>query len=234
MPTSRRLFLAVTTAAFAALPLRAGSEIEAIDFETIPDGLRLAAAEITLAGDARVQGNLTITGNLTLGAGGTITFDPPRAGSLMVASGDFVPQRTTDSASNWEVGFHHRFAEPGAGLLEGVAPVHLPVGTEVTGLVCWFYDAAADLDMSGNVFLYGIAHPFAAETTHWMALASSAPRDSLIPFEVVGIEDTPLVVEAATAYQLYFGLFTTGPVTDEFDFRFFGCRIDYEISTWSP
>jgi hypothetical protein len=234
MATRRCLLLAALSLGIAALPIHAGTEIQSIDFDTLPDGLRLVGAQITLGGDTIVQGNLQLSGVLALGPGAAITFDPPRQGSLLLGPGDFVPRTLTDSSSNWFAGVHYRFAEPGDSFLQGVAAIKLPVGAEVTALVCWFYDNDADIDLNGTADLYGQASPEFEETLHWLAAAPNAPRQSLQLIEVVGTELAPLVAQPATTYYLIFGLATDDFVTNVFNFRFYGCRIDYEISTWSP
>jgi hypothetical protein len=233
--TLRSFLCLVLLASAAAL---AQTEIESIDFETIPIGTTFGAPQITLQGNTVVQGDLEVSGQLKLGAGATIVFDPPRAGFLVLDVGDFVPSLLTDSASRWWIGLgYHTVPDATSfGLGAGVAPAHLPSGATITGFRCWIYDNDPTVDFTpeSGIVLYGRSanNVFGNGLFHVEGIGGAVQQDALI--EVVDPSPISTTVNPTTAYFVSYSLGFTDSTETPSLMRFYGCRIDYEVSTWAP
>ena len=154
----------------------------------------------------------------------------------MLGPGDFVPQILVSNNQNWAVAAYYYFPAANGFSLGGLAPVHLPQGAAVNSFRCWFYDndPVIDFDSFTNASLNG-RFPNSVDYDNYFnvnGLAAVHQENALI--EVIGSEQFPLVIDPTHSYFVRFGMQLTAPTTSANTFRFYGCRIDYEVSTWAP
>ena len=236
MTTRRRIPLPGIVLLVAA-PLHAAlGDLASIDFETIPGGATLVGAQITLEGPTAVEGALDVSGAITLGAGSTITFDPPRAGTLHLGVGDFdIGFQQEGACFDQENGWHAVYLSCTATYLSGIAPVHLPAGAQLTDFRCWYYDNEATQNfMTARVRLFKLADDSLSPVVVLSTDDLFGEHNAAARIEVVDSTFTPEVIDPDFHYYARFDWETTGAEASLYRFRFYGCRVDYEVTTWTP
>lgn len=240
MPKHLSARCVVTVSLILPMPLLA-QEIESIDFDTIPSGTRIVAPEITLQGDTVVQGGLQLSGNFTLGPGAAIIFAPPRTGSLLLAPADFAP-KSYGIGANLQIDIYGSFEQQGPEVLylNLIAPLHLPAGAELIGSRCWFYDNDPDIDFvagSGGDLCSKAQDSVNYDGCWIYASLPGGPHQADALIEAAGVPAGPIVIQPTKMYWMSVHFQLSAPATtaqNVGNFRFYGCRVDYEVSTWTP
>lgn len=214
-----------------AAPLVAQAEIASISFDFVPPDTALLGSEITLGGPTVVEGPLE------LGAGSSIQFQPERAGSIRLGVGDFGLSLVVGPVClATQSGYLESPQECASNLFAGVAPVHVPIGATLTDFRCWYYDNEPAFDFIGNtgvtLFAIGDADLYPTELLRTDNLVTADALD--VRREVSDSTFTPVEIQSDAHYYVRFFWQTTGVQTAIGSFRFYGCKIDYTISTWRP
>jgi hypothetical protein len=237
LTTSGRNLLRSILPIVVAAPLRALGDIESIDFDTVPAGAILQGAQITLQGPTAVGGALDVSGTITLGSGSTIVFDPPRAGTLHLGAGDFGMAFQQDGPCfDQDNGWHALYIACPSSVNSGVAAVHLPAGAQLTDFRCWYYDNDETHDfMDGTgVTLFKLSDASLSSVVVLRTDDLTGEHEADARIEVVDSTFTPEVIDPEYHYYARFFWETTGPQSAIYRFRFYGCRIEYDVATWTP
>ncbi|MCC7385738.1 MAG: collagen-like protein [Deltaproteobacteria bacterium] len=177
---------------------------------------------------------LDVTGSIR--ASGNIGYNPPRSFSLVVPGSEFEQAHGLDD-DPWWVGQTNMFrylASGGAGLYitDAYAPVHLPEGATVTGLVCRFYDNDAAANVAFTVLFSRISLAGGISTISSISQPATAIQTGTL--QEVSSTFSTAISNQTFAYQLYVDNFNTGTTYAGANIRWYGCSLNYTLGTLAP
>jgi len=173
-----------------------------------------------------VRGDVRITGDLDFVTPKTGTFDIPAATYNTSSPTEDDPATKSTSGYMYISG-----GTPSYSSTE-IAPVRLPDGVTITRFSCYYYDGTTTGDMGGTAYLRRRPRLSTSGTSLASVSLSTSNFNSTVVQE--GVDTTILNPVVDNAENSYFSYVFFSPSTNSIFLRFYGCKVEYEATTFSP
>ncbi len=171
-----------------------------------------------------------------------LTLTEQRVAAL---SGSYLITGNVIGDSTWSIG-GYSYLTSDVRVVQRPYALRLPVGTQLTGLTCYFYNNSDGTLGSGDVFEGLLRRVTIAEVGSGLPTASAVANVSVAPPKSDGVQafsadiNPPVVVQEEEGYFVHMAMVANTPTAEEVYpaaetseerrvMRHYGCRVHYEL-----